>query len=146
MGLLTACSDPNVVNPDDEASIEELLGRYLPKLSEAYATGDVEVLRDVAAEKELAGLVKRISDLQNEESRTVVPSLRSFDIEQVTIWNHSNAFVTTLEVWDLTVMASGTDHVLSEVEGQRNRVKYQLKRREDTWQVLHRAIETTFDD
>lgn len=139
------CQDTENVSPEDEAAIEQLLTEYLPKMASAYATGELEVLRGLAAEKEMATLYKRINDLMNNEGRVVVPTLDSFEIEQITIWNYANAFVTTLEVWNLEVQAAGSEQVLSSVEGQRNRVTYQLKRREDRWQVLYRAIQTTFE-
>ena len=65
-------------------------------------------------------------------------------LERVKVWRHVNAYATTLEVWDLQVVAEGTDVVLSEVYNQSNRVKYQLKRRDDSWIVLFRQIEDTF--
>lgn len=143
--LVAGCENTEEVTPEDEAAIEALLADYLPKMASAYADGDLEVLRGLAAEKEIATLYKRINDLMNQEGRVVVPTLQSFEIEQITIWNYSNAFVTTLEVWDLEVLAAGTDQRLSGVEGQRNRVTYQLKRRDEGWEVLYRAIQTTFE-
>lgn len=141
---LVACG-AETVSEVDEAAIHETLAEYLPRLSEAYATGNVEVLRDFAAEKELAIVYKRIDDLMNEEGRVVEPTLESFEIEDINQWNYSNAFVTTLEVWDLKVMVSGSDQVTSQRQGQRNRVKYQLKRRGDKWQILWRSVQATFE-
>jgi hypothetical protein len=129
----------------DKADIEALMSAYLPKLGEAYESGNIEVLRDYVAEKEMASLLKRIGDFMDQEGRVIAPTLQSFTLENVEIWNYANAFVTTLEVWDVRVLASGTDQVLSESLGQRNRVKYQLKRRDEGWQVLHRSIETTLE-
>ena len=110
LGLLaiSGCQDINKVSPEDETAIEQLLADYLPKMARAYATGDLEVLRGIAAEKEIATLYKRIGDLMNNEGRVVEPTLLSFEVEQITIWNYANAFVTTLEVWDLKVLASGS--------------------------------------
>lgn len=144
---LLACggASEEEVSAADRAEIRDLLERYLPKLGEAYETGNLEVLRDVAAEKEIASLYKRINDLMEQEGRVVHPKLVSFEIEDITVWNYSNAFVTTLEVWDLAVLASGTDQVTSRVEGQRSRVKYQVKRRDDDWQVLYRTVVATFE-
>ena len=142
---VAACSDPDQVAAEDHQAIEHLLEDYLPRLSQAYRTGNLEVLRGVAAEKEIASLFRRIGELANSEGRTVVPTLQSFEVEEVTIWNHSNAFVTTLEVWDLQVLATGSEKLLSEAIGQRNRVRYQLKRRDQGWQVLYRGIEATFE-
>ncbi|REJ82144.1 MAG: hypothetical protein DWQ36_21650 [Acidobacteria bacterium] len=129
----------------DKAAIEAMMREYLPRLGEAYETGNIEVLRDYAAEKEMASLLKRIGEFMEQENRVIAPTLQSFTVEDVEIWNYANAFVTTLEVWDVRVLASGTDQVLSQSLGQRNRVKYQLKRRDSGWQVLHRNIETTLE-
>lgn len=141
---LGSCGDTETVSPEDEIAIASLLGAYLPRLADAYRTGNLGILEDLASEKEIAELDKRISDLA-EQGRDVRPTLESFDIEDVTIWSYSNAFVTTIEVWDLEVFATGTDRLLSEVEDQRSRVKYQLKRRDEGWLVLYRQIVTTFD-
>ena len=62
-------------------------------------------------------------------------------IEDVRIWNYSNAYVTTLEVWDLVVYATGSDQVLASEYEQPNRVKYQLKREGDSWRILFREIQ-----
>lgn len=129
----------------DRGEIEALLADYLPRLAEAYRTGNVEVLREVASEKELAAMTKQIGDLMSQEGRVIDPTLDSFTVEQINVWNYSNAFVTTIEVWDLRVLASGSEQLLSEVDGQRSRVKYQLKRRDDGWQILSRIRETTFE-
>jgi hypothetical protein len=141
---VSACGEAPAVSPEDQVAIATLLGNYLPRLADAYRSGDLTILEGLASEKEIAELDKRISDLAA-EGRDVRPTFESFDIEDVTVWSHSNAFVTTIEVWDLRVYASGTDQLLSEVDDQRNRVKYQLKRREDGWQVLYRQIVTTFE-
>ena len=70
-----------------------------------------------------------------------MPTFRQVTVEDVNVWNYSNAFVTTLEVWDLQILAVGTEEVLAEELAQRNRVKYQLKREEDHWRVLFRTIQ-----
>jgi hypothetical protein len=142
---LGACGADQRAAEVDRGEIEALLADYLPRLAEAYRTGDVEVLREVASEKELAAMTKQIGDLMSQEGRVIDPTLESFTVEDINVWNYSNAFVTTIEVWDLKVLASGTDQVLSEVEDQRSRVKYQLKRRDEGWQILSRIRETTFE-
>ena len=76
----------------------------------------------------------------------------SFTVEQVNIWNYANAFVTTIEVWDLRVFTDGGTQ-LSEELGQRSRVKYQMKRvdsmefeeGEEEWLILHREIDQSFE-
>lgn len=144
LGGVLGCGETAAVSPQDEAEIATLLGSYLPRLADAYRTGDLTILEGLATEKEIAELDKRIADLAD-QGREVRPTLQSFDIEDINIWSYANAFVTTIEVWDLRVYATGTDQVLSEVDGQRSRVKYQLKRREEGWQVLYRQIVDTFE-
>ena len=113
---------------------------YLPLLGEAYATGNLEPLREWAVEKEMSRVMKRLDDLVA-QGRRLVPTFRQITIEDVNVWNYSNAFVTTVEVWDLQILATGTENVLAEELGQSNRVKYQLKRDEDRWRVLFRTIQ-----
>jgi hypothetical protein len=125
------------VNRDE---IKADLEVYLPLLGEAYATGNLEPLREWAVEKEMSRVMKRLDDLVA-QGRRLVPTFRQITIEDVNVWNYSNAFVTTLEVWDLQILATGTENVLAEELGQRNRVKYQLKREEDHWRVLFRTIQ-----
>ena len=120
--------------------IQAALEVYLPLLGEAYATGDLAPLVPYAAEKEISTVHRRIEDLAM-QGRTLVATFRSLTIEDVNVWNYSNAFVTTFEVWDLVVYATGSDQVLAEESEQPSRVKYQLKREEDGWRVLYRGIQ-----
>ncbi len=113
---------------------------YLPRLGEAYATGDLEPLRGLAAEKEIAAIEKRIIDLAA-SGRVLEPTFRTLTVEDVTVFNYANAYVTTVEVWDLRSLATGSRQPLAEEIGQSNRVKYQLKREGDSWRVLFRTIQ-----
>ncbi len=142
LALVTACSSGYEVTDEDRAQIRTLLDTYLPLLGDAYSGGDAEVMAAVAAERERARIDRRIFDLR-QEGRRLEPKMRTFTIEDIVIWNHANAYVTTLETWDLEVFAVGTDFRMSSAEDQPNRVKYQLKRLGDGWQVLHRELEET---
>lgn len=124
----------------DKFQIGQSLELYLPLLGQAYATGDVSMLAGRAAEKEISRIKRRIEDLSY-QGRTLVPTFKTLTVEEVRIWNNSNAFVTTLETWDLVVYASGSDTVLSEARDQPNRVKYQLKREGEQWRILFRTIQ-----
>jgi hypothetical protein len=124
----------------DREEIQAALESYLPLLGETYATGNLELLEGWAAEKEISRIHKRIEDLAV-QGRTLVPTFRRVTVEEANVWNYSNAYVTTLEVWDLAVYATGTDQVLSQELEQPNRVKYQLKRENDRWRVLFRTIQ-----
>jgi hypothetical protein len=127
----------------DQDAVRELLEAYLPALSQAYATGDVSPLRGLAAEKEVLATEKRIVDIAR-EGRVVHPTFRDLTIEKLDVYQHSNAYVTTVERWDLQVYAAGTDRLLSEEMDQVNRVRYQLKRNDDgSWRVLFRELVRT---
>ena len=139
--LCGSCATSEERQEVDRQGIQESLEIYLPLLAEGYATGNLEPLRIAAAEKEISGIMKRVEDLAY-QGRTLVPTFRSLTIEDVKVWNNSNAFVSTVEEWDLVVYATGSDQVLAEERGQINRVKYQLKREDDDrWRVLFRQIQ-----
>ncbi len=145
---LSACGGGNNPDPDplERERIEAVLASYLDGMAAAYASGDTSQLEGIAAPKEIAILQKKIGDLMAQENRYIEATLEDFVIEKILISNYSNAYVTTLETWDFRVLASGSDVVTSEVDDQRQRVKYQMGRTGDSWQVLYRLIETTFDD
>ena len=60
-------------------------------------------------------------------------------IEDVRVFNYANAYVATVEVWDIRSLSTGSREQLAESIGQRDRVKYQLKREGESWRVLFRA-------
>ena len=142
VALLPACGPSEKRQANDKAEIQATLEAYLPLLGEAYETGDIELLREWAAEKEMARIYKRVMDLLD-QGRALAPTLRQITVENVKVWNYSNAFATTLEVWDVRSMVAGTDQIAAEDLGQTNRVKYQLERNMDSddgrWRVLYRS-------
>ena len=129
---------------EDRTAIEIVLADYLPKLGNAYATGDFDALASGAVPKEIATVRKRVHDLEMEASRTLRPMLKSFEIERIDVWRYSNAAVTTIEVWDIESLASGTERLLSSGT-DRYRVRYQFKRRDQGWMVIDRRIEHQFE-
>jgi hypothetical protein len=133
-----ACGSAEEQQKVDTESIAAALKAYLPRLGEAYSSGDTSALQGLAAQKEIAAIEKRISDLAD-QGRILEPSFRELTIEEATVFNYANAYVTTVEVWDLRSLATGSRQQLAEDMGQRNRVKYQLKREGDSWRVLFRA-------
>lgn len=141
MLLVAAACGPSAERQElNRDEIKADLEVYLPLLGEAYATGKLEPLRGWAVEKEVARVRKRLDDLAS-QGRRLVPTFRQITVEDVHIWSYSNAFVTTFEVWDLQILAVGTENLLTEELGQRNRVKYQLEREKDHWRVLFRTIQ-----
>ncbi len=135
---VVACSSSEKRQEVDTESIAAALEAYLPLLGQAYATGDLTPLEGLAAQKEIAAVEKRISDLAD-QGRVLEPIFRELTIEEATVFNYANAYVSTVEVWDLRSLATGSREQLAEDIGQRNRVKYQLKREGDSWRVLFRA-------
>jgi hypothetical protein len=61
-------------------------------------------------------------------------------LEKVDVWGYANAFVNTVEIWNLRSYATGSHELVGEELAQSNRVKYQFKRDDDEWLVLYRTI------
>jgi hypothetical protein len=137
---VAACGATKEQREVDREEIRGDLEAYLPVLGEVYASGDLSLLEGRAAEKEISRIHKRIEDL-SVQGRRLVPTFRNLTVEEVNVWNYSNCYVTTMEVWDLEVRATGTEQVLSQQLEQANRVKYQLKREDGRWRVLFRTIQ-----
>jgi hypothetical protein len=144
LGSLAGCKPSAESQAADREEIHSFLAEYLPKLAEAYRTGDTDPLALYAAAKERAAIEKRVLDLAK-TGEVLAPKLQSFQIEDVTVWNVVNAYVTTVEVWDIRTYAAGSDNVLRQALGQRNRVKYQLRRDDGRWRVFWRQLEKTYD-
>lgn len=143
--LASGCGRPPGENPEvDRSEIEQMLRGYLPKLGQAYATRDPSLLESGAVPKEIARIRLRIDEL-TEEGQVYEPEFLEVTVEDVSVWNYSNAFVTTLEVWNVRSFTLGNHVLLQESLGQRSRVKYQLKRKEGTWVILFRELAQTLE-
>jgi ARC6-like, IMS domain len=138
--LAAACQSRAEREAVDEASIQAMLEQFLPLLGAAYGSGEIESLRPYAAEKELARIQTVVSGLAD-QGRYLEPKFLRLTIEDSHLWNHSNAFVTTLEVWDVRLHALGSGELLAEEPEKSYRVKYQLKRDAGSWRVLFRGIQ-----
>ncbi len=132
--------DPQV----NRQEIEAVLRDYLPKLGQAYAKRDMSLLEGFAVPKEMARISLRTEELAD-AGQVYEPEFKEVTVEDVSVWNYSNAFVTTLEVWDVRSFTVGTHLQVNESLGQRNRVKYQMKRREGSWVILYRELDQTFE-
>ena len=96
-----ACGEATVEETaETRDEIQQFLENYLPILAEAYSTGDMSPLRGLAAEKEIAYVRKYLEKL-SDSGRILEPKFEHVTIEDFNVWNHSNAFVTTVEVWDV---------------------------------------------
>ena len=141
---LTACEEMTVDEEAAKAEVEAAIRAYLPKLAEAYSTSNTEPLKGLAVDKEIARVSLRINELYD-EGKIYRPEFKEITIEGISVWRYSNAFATTVEVWDVSSFALGSDVKLSEVADQRNRVKYQLKRKDTGWVVLYRDLDQALD-
>jgi hypothetical protein len=134
-------------SPEEEAAdqeeIQAFLEEYLPQMAEAYRTGDVEPIVPYTTEKERAVIENRVREMAK-SGQILAPELESVEVEDVTVWSAVNAFVTSVEVWNVRVLASGTEGVVREELNQPNRVKYQLKREDGRWRVFGRQLEETY--
>lgn len=144
LGGMAGCGSSKESRAVDRQEIQAFLQDYLPKLAEAYRTGNTEPLAPYAAVKERAAIEKRVADLAK-TGEVLAPTLKSVQIEDVTVWSVVNAYVTTLEVWDIRTYAAGSDNVVRQALDQRNRVKYQLRREDGRWRVFWRQLEKTYD-
>lgn len=142
---LDACGEPSAEEvAADKEEIEAFLREYLPKLAEAYESGDASALEPYAAAKEQASVERRARELAK-SGEVLAPVLDSVEVEDVRTWQAVNAYVTTVEQWDIRTYATGTDNVVREQLDQVNRVQYQLKREGGRWRVFWREIQTTFE-
>lgn len=128
-------SDPEA----DRAEAEAAIRAYLPALADAYATGNIVPLKKLAVPKEILRIRARADELAD-RGRIYEPTFKDLTIENFKIWQHANAIVTTQEIWDVRSYAMGSRTLLGEVIDQRNRVQYQLKRKEHGWVVLYREL------
>jgi len=142
---LGACAPTPEEQAVERDEIAAFLQDYLPRMAEAYRTGDVEPLAPYAAQKEGESIVRRVREL-GKGGQVLDAELVSLEVEDVRTWSAVNAYVTTIEVWTLRVRAAGSGTVLREEIDQTNRVKYQLKRDGERWRVFWRQLEQTFED
>lgn len=142
---LGSCQPTPEERAADREEIATFLREYLPKMAQAYRTGDTEALAPYAAQKEREMIKKRVLDLAK-QGQVLAPHLDSLEVEDVRTWSKVNAYVTTVEVWDIKVLAAGSDTVVRQELGQSNRVKYQLQRDGDRWRVFWRQLEKTYDN
>ncbi len=145
LGGTAGCSDASRGGSEvDKADIERTVREYLPRLAAAYAKAEFGPLEEVAVPKEIARVKLRRRELAD-QGKVYEPDFKELVIESITTWKHSNAFVTTVETWDVRSYTLGKRVLLSEVTDQRNRVKYQLKRKQHGWVVLYRELDQPLD-
>lgn len=136
---LVSCGPSKERVATDKAAIQTTLEKYLPKLATAYSADDLKGLKGYASEKEIASVRKRVDDIA-EQGRHLVPTFHSVTIEKIVVWGYANAYVDTVEVWDLKVYAAGTSTVLSQELAKSTRARYQFKKYGGSWHILFRTI------
>lgn len=137
-----ACGPSEQASGDARAEVEALLEDYLPRLPEVYRTGDLAPLQGLAAPREMERIEAFIRD-RAQEGQVVDPELESFEVVDFNLYQHSNAYVTTREVWNLRLRAAGSDRLLSDenAAAQPYRYSYQVRREEGgDWRVLSREV------
>lgn len=142
--LSVSCSPPGA-EEIDKTEVQNLLTEYLPKLGEAYTQANARLIEPWAVPKEVARIDLRIEELEA-MGQVYEPVFHELEVVSISPWNYSNAFVTTIEVWDVSSYTVGSHRLVSQAIGQKSRVKYQLKRQDDnSWVVLYRELETNLD-
>lgn len=142
--LLAGCDRSAKQVELDRQEIEDFLKVYLPKLGEAYGQRDAKLLEGMAVPKELSRIELRTDELA-ELGQVYEPTFREVTVESASVWNYSNALVSTVELWDVRSFTVGSHILVNESLGQKNRVKYQLKREGDSWLVLFRELAESID-
>ena len=128
----------------NQAEIQTMLEAYLPVLGQAYAERNPALLEGFAVPKEQARIQLRVDEL-TAQGQIYKPIFKTVTVESVSVWNYSNAYASTVEVWDVSAYTLGGDQVVNQSLDQRSRVKYQLKRKDEGWVVLYRELEQTSD-
>jgi len=142
--VVSGCGPSQQRRDQDRAEIERLLDAYGLALSEAYRSGSAEALREVATERELTRVHKQIEELagggRRLDARPVSRATQSVD------FNRNTASVTATEVWNLRVVAVGSEAVLSESPAQENQILYSLTREGGRWWILSRILARSSED
>jgi len=142
---MAACSGSGGVSDADRRAIESLLAEYARLMAAAYESGDGKSVAPIATEREQQRLAISISELEA-EGRALRPTLQSLAIEAIDPSGRRLVTVNTLEVWDLRVVALGTEQPISESLGQENRLTYTLQRDQSGWHVLARYLRSSSED
>jgi len=135
-----ACGPSEQQTQKVQTEIEELLAAYLPALGEFYRTGDPATVEGLVAPREREWVEALIRE-RAQEGLVIDATLQRFEIDRFDLYQHSNALLTTREVWDLRIRAAGSDRVIQDEPGKSDRYRYQVKRGDDgRWIVLSREV------
>jgi hypothetical protein len=142
VGALVSCGTQREVDSRVREEVESRLAEYAARMAEAYAAGDASRVAGVATEREVERLRISIEELAV-EGRALRPTLRSQVVETIDRAGNTAIAAGTIEVWDLRVVAVGTEQLVSESLAQENRLTYSLVREGGEWRVLSRLLRTS---
>jgi len=140
--LIPACGGFNEVSDADRSAIEVVLRDYAESMADAYASGEPSGVAELATEREQNRLAISIAELQA-EGRALRPKLQRLVVDSIERAGSTSVAVNTIEVWDLRVVALGTEQTVSESLAQENRLTYSLVREQGRWRVLSRLLRTS---
>jgi len=136
--VLGACSPSPQRVAADRAEILATLETYGRQLSQAYAFADPSVLAEVAMPREVASVENNIARMAN-DGRRIAADQKELAIEDLDLFQIGDAYVRTFEVWDIRVLAVGSEQEISRDEAQESRVRYRMKKDDEGhWKVLWR--------
>jgi len=142
LALLAGCGPSPERAAADRAEVEKLLADYAERLTLCYQTGDAAPLAEIATGRETTRVTVRIREL-SEQGRALRPKLVRMVVESVEAHSGTGATATTIETWDLTMVAVGSEQTVAESKGQENRVVYSLMRERGRWWVLSRLLKSS---
>jgi len=142
LALLAACAPSAERTAADRKAIEDLLADYAARLTRAYESGDAAALAEVATGREIKRVEVRIAELA-EGGRGLRPRLVRMAVDEIEAQSGTTATATTIETWDLRMVALGSEEKLGESTGQENRVVYTLMREQGRWWVISRLLRST---
>ncbi len=108
-------------------------------MAEAYRKDDPSLLAEVATPREQARVRNAIAELAR-QGKSLRPTLKSLAVESIEPAGVMTAVVSTLEVWDLRVVAVGSEQTVSESLAQENHLTYNLVEEHGKWLVLSRTL------
>lgn len=138
-GVLCGCGAGRAVSVDEREAVEGVLAAYAESMAAAYVASDASLIAEQATVREQDRLRKSIYELAV-EGRSLRPELRSLSVESIERAGNTSVSVITREVWDLRVVATGTEQLVSESLAQENRLSYSLVRDGGRWLVLSRQL------
>ncbi|MBZ0100561.1 MAG: hypothetical protein K8I65_00175 [Thermoanaerobaculia bacterium] len=125
----------------DRRAIETLLAQYATALTAAYESGDPSPIAAVATVREQERVLARIEELAV-EGRALRPRLLAQTVTGVDFGNAS-ATAVAMEVWELRVVAAGSELTVSESPRQENQIVYSLIQESGRWIILQRLLKAS---